>query len=207
MRAGNLQKIQMSVCTIRHADGLCLPQEDDFTVDQSAFHRGLSPTRRDSAARSEMIPSTASSKFHDANPVAPIHRYQLESIRPLRPVGRSENVLGLQFFNQLAHQSALELGLGYGMPRVKVNNCIIVVGKEPPTAHHFYSVSIIHLLIPGLIGDQFRVRCLAPSKYDPGKDAPCGSASSSFSEVDLTACLHALMRLVLRFHSVFAVQS
>jgi hypothetical protein len=26
------------------------------------------------------------------------------------------------------------------MPRVKVNNCIIVVGKEPPTAHHLDSV-------------------------------------------------------------------
>ena len=69
-----------------------------------------------------------------------MHRFQLVSIRPLRPVGRSENVFGLQFFHQLTHQAALELGLGYAMPRVKVNNCIIVVGKEPPTAHHFDSV-------------------------------------------------------------------
>src|SRR5436190_1550049 len=61
------------------------------------------------------------SKFNNTNPVAPIHRFQLVSIRSLWPVGRNENVFGLQFFHQLAHQSALELGLSYAMPRVKVN--------------------------------------------------------------------------------------
>ena len=76
-------------------------------------------------------------KFNNANPVAPIHRFQLMSIGPLRPVKRSENVFGLHLFDQFTHHSALELGLGYAMTRVKVNNCVIMVGKEPPRAHHF----------------------------------------------------------------------
>jgi hypothetical protein len=87
------------------------------------------------------------SKFNNTNAVAPIHRFQLMSMRSLWPVGRNENVFGPQFFNQLAHQSALEPGLSHAIPRVKVNNCTIVVGKEPPAAHYFDSVSIIHLLV------------------------------------------------------------
>jgi hypothetical protein len=95
-----------------------------------------------------MILSTASSKFNNANPVAPIHRFQLVSIRPLRPVGRSENVFGLQLFHQLTHQSALELGLGYAMPRVKVNSCVIVVGKKPLTMSiRFVFISPVPILL------------------------------------------------------------
>src|SRR6516162_9501311 len=76
-------------------------------------------------------------KFNNANPVAPIHRFQLLSIGPLRPVKRSENVFGLHLFDQFTHHSALDLGLGNAMTRVKVNDRVIMVGKEPPSAHHF----------------------------------------------------------------------
>jgi len=80
------------------------------------------------------------SKFNNADCAGPTDHFQLISIRPLRPVRRSENVLGLQRFHQLAHQSALELGLGYAMPRVKVNNRVTTVREEPSTAYHFDSV-------------------------------------------------------------------
>ena len=80
------------------------------------------------------------SKFNKAHRAATIYRFQLVSIRPLRPARRSENIFGLQPFHQLACPSAPELGLGYAMPRVIVNRCVIMVGKKPPTVYHFDSV-------------------------------------------------------------------
>jgi hypothetical protein len=55
-------------------------------------------------------------------------------------VGRSENVFGLQLFHQLSQHSALELGRGYAMPRVKVSNSVIMVGEKSATVHVFNSV-------------------------------------------------------------------
>ena len=62
------------------------------------------------------------------------------AIRPLRPDFRSQNVFGLHLFNQLTYHSVLERGLGYAMPRAKVNNCLMMMGKEPSAADHLDSV-------------------------------------------------------------------